>query len=61
MNTGNFGAGEKRPYEAPRLTVIGTFESLTQSQSSGQAADCNFYTAHAIEFSDQSLSGPTQC
>ena len=33
---------DKKQYEAPALTVVGTFESITQSTYSGGTADAAF-------------------
>ena len=42
------GAGPDRPpaYEPPRLTVMGTFEELTQLKISGSSDFVNFQPSH---------------
>ena len=38
----------KLPYEVPTLTVLGTLESITQTDSDGNRFDANFFIGQPI-------------
>lgn len=40
--------GGKLPYEVPKVTVLGTLESITQTDTDGSHFDANFFIGQPI-------------